>query len=105
MIRFNIEPQLKSEWEPVLSRQLRLLLTPVLANVKTGSIHFYTQIDPAVSETYYCCEFQGDGFSDEIFYAYTQNLDGRIAIRDALSRVRRAVIRKSQHAILRAKIA
>ena len=105
MIRFNVEPQLKPEWEPVLARQLRLLLTPVLSNVKTGSIQFYMQIDPAVNETYFCCEFQGDGYSNETYYAFTQNMDGHVAIRDALSRIRRAVIRKSQHAILRAKIA
>ena len=105
MIKFNVEPQLKSEWEPILNRQLRLLLTPVLANIKTGSIHFYIQIDPAQGASYYCCEFQGDGYTDEVFYAFTQNMDGRIAIRDALSRVRRAVIHKSQYAMLRSKIA
>lgn len=105
MINFNLEPQLKSEWEPILIRQLRLLLSPVLANIKTGSIHFYVQVDLSQGESYYCCEFQGDGFSQEIYYAFTQNMDGRIAIRDALSRIRRAVIHKSQYAMLRSKIA
>ena len=105
MINFNLEPQLKSEWEPILIRQLRILLSPVLTNIKTGSIHFYVQVDLSRGESYYCCEFQGDGYNQEIYYAFTQNMDGRIAIRDALSRIRRAVIHKSQHAMLRSKIA
>lgn len=103
MIRFNIENQLKTQWEPILVRQLHLLLSPVLINVKFGEINLHMQHDLPTEVNYFCCEFQGYGTQNEIYYAFTQNSDGRVAIRDALSRIRRTIIRKNQHAILRTK--
>ena len=102
MIRFNIEPQLNFEWRPIVTRQLHLMLSPVLHNVKFGDINLYRQHDQTTDLNYFCCEFQGYGAQNETFYAFTQNTDGRIAIRDALARIRRAIIRKYQHTITRA---
>ena len=105
MIRFNIDEQLKLHWDPILVRQLHLLLSPVLVNIKLGDIRLFRQHDQASRTSYFCCEFRGYGAQNEEFYAFAQSIDGRIAIRDALSRIRRSIIRKNQHAILRTKIA
>ena len=104
MIRFNVENQLQEHWEPILIRQLHLLLSPVLLNVKFGDISLRMQHDYVGKVNYFCCEFQGYGAQNEIFYAFTQNTDGKIAIRDALSRIRRTIIRKNQRTLLPTKI-
>ena len=104
MIRFNFEPLLKTEWEPILTHQLHLILSPVLVNIKFANINVHMQPDHVENLRYFCCEFQGYGAHNEIYYAFSQNSDGKIAIRDALSRIRRTIIRKHQHARLRANV-
>ncbi len=102
MIRFNIEPQLKAEWEPILDKQLHLILTPVLANIKFAYVNFYLQSSSSRKNLKcFCCEFQGyGGAQKETYHAFAENIDGKTAIRDSLSRIRRTIIRKYQHTML-----
>lgn len=105
MLRLNVESQLQTEWEPILKRQLHLLLSPVLTNINFGTVNLYMQYDHSTNLNYFCCEFQGYGANNAVFYAFTQNTDGKIAIRDALSRIRRTIIRKTQRIISNTNVA
>ena len=98
MIRLIIEPQLQTHWEPILTDKLNLFLSTVLLKIKIADIHFRMHQDPASKVSYYCCEFRGHGARNEKFDAYTQNSDGKIAISDAFSCIRRTIIRKKESA-------
>ena len=105
MLRFKIESNLQPQWEEILVRQLHLILSPVLTDIKFGVIALYTQHDHSSNQKYYCCKFNGHGNNNTVFYAYTQHTEGRIAIRDAFSRVRREVIRRNRRLNLNSKTA
>lgn len=104
MIRFNIEPQLEQQWEPIIVRQLHLLLSPVLVNVKSASIKLQMQYDESSKLNYFYCELYGYGIQHEVFHASTKNTDGKVAIHDVFSRIRRTIIRSNQHITLGEKI-
>lgn len=104
MIQFNIEPQLEQQWKPIIVRQLHLLLSSALVNVKSADIKFQMQHDKSLNTKYYYCQLDGRSLQDDTYYASTKNTDGRIAIHDVFSKIRRSIIRSNKHITLDEKV-
>ncbi len=94
MIRLHIEEELDSRWNRIINYQVDYLLAPIVENIKFSEINFYTC--KTAKQKYYCCDMLGEDLSGNNFQFKVKNSNGKIAIKDTVSRVRRELLRKNK---------
>ena len=97
MIRLHIEEELDSRWRSTINYQVDYLLAPIVNNIKFSEINFYTC--KKAKHKYYCCDMLGEDQSGHKFQFTVKNSNGKIAIKDTVSRVRRELLRKDKRLI------
>ena len=97
MIKLQIENGLDESWHRTINYQVNYLLTPVLKNIKSGEINFYTCKQSR--SLYYCCDMVGKDVEGQEFLFSVRNSNGKTAINDTVSRVRREFLRKDKRLI------
>ena len=97
MIKLQIENGLDASWHRTINYQVNYLLAPVLKNIRSGEINFYTCKQSR--SLYYCCDMVGKDIGGQEFLFSVRNSNGKIAINDTVSRVRREFLRKDKQLI------
>ena len=97
MIRLQIEEGLDSSWHQTINYKVNYLLAPVLKNIKSGEINFYTCKQS--KSLYYCCDMLGRDTGGQEFLFSVKSSNGKTAINDTVSRVRREFLRKDKRLI------
>ena len=97
MIRLHIEEELDKLWRRKINYQVNYLLTPIINNIKFSEINFYTC--KKSKHIYYCCDMLGEDLSGHKFDFKVKNSNGKTAINDTFSRVRREFLRKDKKII------
>lgn len=97
MIRLQIEEGLDNLWRSTINYQVNYLLAPFAKNIKFSEINFYTC--KKSKHLYYCCDMLGEDMSGHEFEFKVKNSNGKTAINDTVSRVRREFLRKDKRII------
>ncbi len=97
MIRLQIEDGLDQSWHRTINYHVNYLLTPILKDIKSGEISFYTSKQS--KSLYYCCDIIGKDIGGQEFLFSVRNTNGKTAINDTVSRVRREFLRKEKRLI------
>lgn len=95
MIRLTLEEGMEDSWQHSINYQVSYLLASVIDNIKSGEINFYTQRKS--QDLLFCCDMKGEDEFGNKFYFSMRNSDGKLAIKDTVSRVRRELTRNIRH--------
>ena len=95
-IRFDLDPELRQRWLPILERQVDLTLAPLAGSLKSVKISFSTLKAEGDGELRYLCELEGRGRDGSHIRCQARHRDGQTAIHDTAARARRAIARSRQ---------
>jgi len=97
MIKLQIEQGLENTWHHSIDYQINYLLAPVINEIKSGKVNFYTYKDSCKSnDVLFYCNMTGKDKFGQKFHFSMKNSDGKLAIKDTISRVRRELMRKKK---------
>ena len=92
-MQINIDGKLDRDWFEFIARQVDYYLARFSESTSITRLDFSTSYDHISNKNYYCCAVSGNGRLGSQFKVRTKNTDGKLAIIDTLSRVRREIIR------------
>lgn len=95
-IRFDLDPELREQWLPILERQVDLTLAPLAGSLKSAKITFSTLEDEGAGELRYLCTLEGRRQDGSQLRFQARHRDGQTAIHDTAARARRAIVRSRQ---------
>ncbi len=95
-IRFDLQPELRKRWLPILERQVDLTLAPLAGSLKSAKISFSTFKAEGDGELRYLCTLEGRGPDGSHIRFQARHRDGQTAIHDTAARARRAIARSRQ---------
>ena len=96
MFKIKVDDGLDNDWNDLISRQISYQLSYLNTNLVKGEVNFTLNNDDNPFNQYYRCKFKlktRDGISYQVS---TKHLRGEIAISEAISRVRREMMRRTR---------
>ncbi len=95
-MKLILENKIKNEWIDVINHEVDYYLATINSLDQNCSLKFKSITDTETNSNCYVCELNAKSVNGKCINASARSTDGKLALRNALSRLRREIVRNSK---------